>query len=81
VGKMPLLFDYPFWDVIWTMTVFFAWLIWIVLVIRTLIDLFGRHDLSGWAKAAWVLLICFIPLIGVLTYIIVRPPENQMRIA
>jgi hypothetical protein len=78
---MPLLFDYPFWDVIWTMTVVFAWLIWIVLVIRTLIDLFGRHDLSGWAKAAWVLLICFIPLIGVLTYIIVRPPENQMRIA
>ena len=78
---MPLAFDYPFWDVFWTITIFFAWLIWIALVIHTLIDLFRRHDLSGWAKATWVLFICLIPLIGVLTYIIVRPPEHQMRIA
>ena len=51
------------------------------LVIRTLVDLFGRHDLSGWAKAAWVVFICLIPLIGVLTYLLVRPPENRMRSA
>lgn len=78
---MPLLFDYPFWGAFWTIAVFFAFAIWVYLVIRTLVDLFGRHDLSGWAKVAWVVFICVIPLIGVLTYLLVRPPEDRMRIA
>jgi phospholipase D-like protein len=76
---MPVLADYPFWDAFWSIAVFFAFAIWIYLVIRTLVDLFGRHDLSGWAKVAWVVFICLIPLISVLTYLLVRPPEDQMR--
>ena len=76
---MPVLADYPFWDAFWSITVFFAFAIWIYLVIRTLVDLFGRHDLSGWAKAAWVVFICLIPLISVLTYLLVRPSEDRMR--
>jgi len=78
---MALLADYPFWDAFWTIAVFFAFAIWAYLVIRTLVDLFGRHDLSGWAKAAWVVFICLIPLIGVLTYLLVRPPEDRLRSA
>jgi hypothetical protein len=80
-SRMALLADYPFWDAFWTIAVFFAFAIWVYLVIRTLVDLFGRHDLSGWAKAAWVVFICLIPLIGVLTYLLVRPPEDRMRSA
>lgn len=76
---MPLLFDYPFWGAFWTIAVFFAFAIWVYLVIKVLVDLFGRHDLSGWAKAAWVVFVCLIPLIAVLTYLLVRPPEDRMR--
>ncbi|MGZ4256821.1 MAG: PLDc N-terminal domain-containing protein [Solirubrobacteraceae bacterium] len=69
--------NYPFVDVMWTMLVFFGWVIWISLVIMILIDNFRRPDHSGWAKAGWLLFVIFVPLIGVLTYIIVRPPDTK----
>jgi Phospholipase_D-nuclease N-terminal len=65
--------DYPFLDVMWTIFIFFAWVIWVSLVIMVLLDNFRRRDQSGWAKAGWTLLIIFVPLIGVLIYMIVRP--------
>ena len=65
--------DYPFLDVMWTMFVFFAWVIWISLVIKVMVDNFRRVDHSGLAKAGWTLLIIFLPLIGVLIYMIARP--------
>jgi NADH:ubiquinone oxidoreductase subunit 6 (subunit J) len=70
--------DYPFVDVMWTMLVFFGWVIWISLVIMILIDNFRRSDQSGWAKAGWLLFVIFVPLIGVLTYIIVRPNDVKV---
>jgi hypothetical protein len=68
--------DYPFLDIMWTMFIFFAWVIWIWLLILVLSDNFRRRDHSGWAKAGWTLLVIFLPLIGVLVYMITRPPED-----
>jgi hypothetical protein len=67
---------YPFLDIMWTMFIFFAWVIWIWLLILVLSDNFRRRDHSGWAKAGWTLLVIFLPLIGVLIYMIARPPEE-----
>jgi hypothetical protein len=61
--------DYPFLDVLWTMLVFFAWVIWFWLLISVFGDLFRRHDISGWAKAGWTLLVVVLPYIGVLIYL------------
>jgi hypothetical protein len=69
--------DYPFLDIMWTMFIFFAWVIWIWLLIMILSDVFARRDLSGWAKAGWTLFVIFLPLIGVLVYMVARPPEDQ----
>src|SRR6476620_5383288 len=69
--------DYPFLDIMWTMFIFFAWVIWIWLLIMVLADNFARRDHSGWSKAGWTLLVIFLPLIGVLIYMIVRPPEDK----
>jgi hypothetical protein len=69
--------DYPFLDIFWTMLIFFAWVIFIWLLIMVLSDNFRRHDHSGWAKAAWTLFVIFVPLIGVLVYMIVRPPTAE----
>jgi hypothetical protein len=55
------------------MLVFFAWLIFVWLVVTILWDNFTRHDHSGWAKAGWTILVIFLPLIGVLIYMIARP--------
>jgi type VI protein secretion system component VasK len=70
---MPLAASsYPLLNVFWSMFVFFLWIIWIWILIWIFIDIFRSHDLSGWAKALWVLFVLFFPLIGVLVYLIAR---------
>ena len=64
--------DYPFLDVFWTMLVFFFWVIWIWILITVLIDLFRRHDISGWGKAAWALFVIVLPYLGVFVYLITQ---------
>jgi len=64
--------DYPFLDVLWTMIIFFAWVIWIWILISILADLFRRHDVSGWSKALWVIFLILLPFLGVLIYLIVN---------
>jgi hypothetical protein len=54
----------------WTLLVFFAWVIWFYLLITVFGDLFRRHDLSGWAKAAWIIFVIVLPYVGVLIYLI-----------
>ena len=62
--------SYPFLDILWTTLIFFAWVIFIWIAITVLIDVFRRHDISGLAKAAWVVFVVVIPWIGVLVYLI-----------
>jgi general stress protein CsbA len=62
--------DYPFLDVLWTMIIFFAWVAWIWIAITVFADVFRRHDINGWAKAAWVVLVIVLPFLGVLIYLI-----------
>jgi hypothetical protein len=64
--------DYPFLDIFWTMIVFFIWVAWIWIVIRTVIDVFRRRDAGGFKKALWVIFIVFAPFLGVLAYLIVN---------
>ena len=67
-----MLATYSFWDVMWTMIVFFIWVMFVTWVIMLMIDNFRRTDHSGWAKALWALFIIFLPIIGAFTYTIVR---------
>jgi predicted PurR-regulated permease PerM len=62
--------SYPFLNILWDILIIFAWLIFIWIAITVLIDVFRRRDLSGWAKAAWVVFVVIIPWIGVLAYLI-----------
>jgi uncharacterized membrane protein YgcG len=63
--------DYPFLDILWSMIIFFAWVVWIWMMILILGDLFRRRDASGWAKAAWVVFMLVLPFLGVLVYLVV----------
>ena len=71
-----VLANYPFMSIMWTMFVFFAWVIWIWLLIMVLADNFRRTDHSGWAKAGWTLFVIFLPLLGVLVYMISAPHKD-----
>ena len=74
---MVLLSDYPFLDVMWTMLVFFLWVAWFWILFGVWGDIFRRRDLSGWAKAGWTLFVIFLPLVGVLVYMVARPAEDR----
>ena len=71
--------DYPFMDVLWSMIIFFFWVIWIWIVITVLIDVFRRSDIGGWAKAAWVIFVVILPWLGVLVYLIVEHDGMRER--
>jgi uncharacterized membrane protein YcjF (UPF0283 family) len=64
--------DFGFWDLIWTIIVIYALFAVIMMMVSIVADLFRDRDLSGWAKAAWLLLLIALPLVGILLYIIVR---------
>ena len=69
---MVLADGYPFLSVMWSMFVFFAWILWIWLLIYVYMDIFRRHDIGGWGKTLWVVFTLFLPFIGTFTYLIVE---------
>ena len=62
--------DYPFLNIFWSMIIFFAWVVWIWMMITILGDVFRRRDLSGWGKAAWTVFLIVLPFLGALIYLI-----------
>ena len=66
-----------FGEVLWSMFIFFFWILYIWMFIAIFSDIFRRDDLSGWGKAGWIVLIIVIPLIGILIYMIARPKMTE----
>jgi Short C-terminal domain/Phospholipase_D-nuclease N-terminal len=62
--------DYPFLDVLWTMIIFFLWVVWFWLLFTVFADIFRRHDISGWKKTVWIVFTILLPFLGVFVYII-----------
>jgi hypothetical protein len=71
--------DYPFLDVLWTMLIFFAWVIWFWLLITILVDVFRRRDIGGVKKTVWIIFLILAPFIGVFAYLIVNHDEMADR--
>jgi hypothetical protein len=69
---MLLAADYPFLDILWTMIIFFCWVAWFWILITIFADLFRRHDIGGWHKAAWIVFLIILPFLGVLIYLIAQ---------
>jgi Short C-terminal domain/Phospholipase_D-nuclease N-terminal len=71
--------SYPFLDVLWTMIVFFAFIIWIWLLITIFADIFRRHDIGGGAKALWIIFVIILPFLGVFVYLISQHASMEER--
>src|ERR1700752_728260 len=76
---MVLAADYPFLDIVGTMLIFFAWVIWFWILTRVFVDVFRRHDISGWGKAGWGILTIVLPFVGVLIYLITNGQDMGKR--
>ena len=73
--------SYPLLDIFWWILEVFLFVIWIWLLFVVFADIFRSHDLSGWAKALWVLGVIIFPYIGVLVYLIARGSKMHERAA
>ncbi len=66
-------------QVFWSMLWFFCFFIWIWLLIRVFADIFRSHEMSGWAKALWIVFVVVLPYLGVLVYLIARGKEMSQH--
>jgi len=65
-----VLASYSFGQVMWSMLVFFAWIVFFMLLFRVFADLFSRHDIGGWGKVGWTILVICLPFLGIFIYLI-----------
>jgi hypothetical protein len=72
-----MLAEFGLGDLLWSMLVFFFWFMAIWVFIAIFADIFHRRDLSGAAKAGWIVLIFILPFVGVLIYMISRPRMTE----
>jgi hypothetical protein len=64
-----------FWDIVWSISIFFLWLIFIWMFVALFVDVIRRRDLGGWKKAGWIIFMLILPFLGILLYIAFRPAE------
>lgn len=50
----------------------FMFILWFWLFITVASDLFRRHDVSGWRKVLWVILLIVLPYIGIFAYLLTQ---------
>jgi Phospholipase_D-nuclease N-terminal len=62
--------NWTFGQLMWSMLVFFAWILFFWMLFAVIGDVFRRHDLSGWGKAGWIILMVFLPFLGIFVYLI-----------
>ena len=66
-----------FGEILWSMLIFFFWFMAIWIFIMIFADIFRRNDMSGLAKAGWIILIFILPFIGAMIYLIARPKMTE----
>jgi Phospholipase_D-nuclease N-terminal/Short C-terminal domain len=76
---MTVLATWTFGDVMWSMLVFFVWILWFWLLFTVFGDLFTRHDISGWAKAGWIVFVILVPFLGCFIYLIAQGKSMSER--
>jgi Phospholipase_D-nuclease N-terminal len=72
LSERKIIMEWTFGTLLWSMLVFFFWFMFIWMFVAIFADIL-RRDLSGWAKAGWIVLIVVLPFLGILIYLIARP--------
>lgn len=75
---MPLA-DISFGDLLLLVFEVFLFVIWIWILFSIISDLFRDHEMSGWAKAIWILFLVFIPMLSALVYLVARGSGMRER--
>jgi hypothetical protein len=64
--------EYPLLEIFWTILVFFAFIVWLMILFTVLGDIFRRHDVGGLTKVLWIIVIILLPYLGTFVYLITQ---------
>jgi hypothetical protein len=71
--------DVTFGDILLLVFEMFLFVVWIWILFTIITDIFRDHDMSGWAKALWIVLLIFIPYIVALVYLVIHGSDMRER--
>jgi len=70
-----------FWDIVWFIFIFFAFMAYLMVIFSVIGDLFRDDSVSGWVKALWIIALIFLPFLTLLLYLIIRGKGMAERTA
>ncbi len=77
---VPVVFLSTFWDVIWATFIIMAIIVPLTMFwVFALVDLFRRRGMAAISRVLWLLFIIFLPILGPLIYLLVRPPDEEVE--
>lgn len=68
-----------FWDYVWYTIVVFAFVAYLIVLFQIVVDLFRDHELSGWVKALWLIVLVLFPYLSAFVYLIARGRGMALR--
>lgn len=68
-----------FWDFVWLIISTFVFVAYLLILFQIVADLFRDPEVSGVAKAIWLICLIFVPMLTALVYVIVRGPGMARR--
>ena len=74
-----MLAEIDFGEILWTTVVIFFMIAYLMILFRVIFDIFRNHEMSGWLKAVWIVLLIFIPYLTALVYLIVYGTDMRER--
>ena len=77
--RTPVDFWDNFWNFVWIFFWSFAFIAYLFALFAIIGDLFRDHEMSGWGKAGWIVVLLLVPLLGALIYLIARGDGMRER--
>ena len=72
-------YDYPLLSIFWTLLWIYLIFAWFMLLFSVVADIFRNHEMRGFSKAIWLVVVILIPFLGVLIYVLAHGDEMSQR--